>query len=170
MTELAVIDSRRDGQPDDSTAAAIISAIREHGGSPEKVRIVNASSCAEISGRPDILVLTGDAAGTCLMTSERIQCEILLLPGDFVACENDAHGFDARCIVTYGMSPKNTITFSSISETTCVLAIQREFLTVNGDMLERQEIKIAGGMRPDRLLAVAGALLILGLRMTDRNP
>jgi hypothetical protein len=97
--------------------------------------------------------------------SAPIKCGILLLPGDA-----DADSFDAGCVVTYGMSPKNTLTLSSIGEDTCVLALQRELLTANGSMLERQEFNIKSGLRPDRLLAMAGALLILGLKLPEINP
>jgi hypothetical protein len=72
---------------------------------------------------PDILVLSPDAVMTRRVESAPIKCGILLLPGDA-----DADSFDAGCVVTYGMSPKNTLTLSSIGEDTCVLALQRELL------------------------------------------
>jgi hypothetical protein len=177
MTELTVIEALRDG---DGLSASILAGIGRYGGA-EGVRLTTAASCSELRGsRPDILVLSEEAPMSCLRPESSIRCGILLLPGDTVADDtvaddriaggNDTCGCEAGCIVTYGMSPKNTITLSSISETSCVLAIQREFLTVSGDMLERQEIRIMGGMKPGRLLAVAGALLILGLKITDSNP
>lgn len=112
--------------------------------------------------KPGILVLTENAVNSFQDGKTNIACRILLLPGDA-----DAGIFDAECIVTYGMSPKNTVTLSSISEESCVLALQRELLTINGDVLERQEIKIKGGMPPDCLLAVAGSLLILGINLSE---
>jgi hypothetical protein len=169
MTELTVIDTGRAGG---DLSARILAGIREYGGGAESVRLTTAVSCAELRGsRTDILVLSEDAPMSCLRAKRLIRCNILLLPGDTIAgVGNDANGCEAGCIVTYGMSPKNTITLSSISETSCVLAIQREFLTVSGDMLERQEIRIMGGMKPGSLLTVAGTLLILGLKITDVNP
>jgi hypothetical protein len=157
MTELTIIDAGCD-----DIAGKIASGIKEYGGDASSVRIVKAASCeTRITSRPDILVLTEDAPKLERKADERIRCGILLLPGGA-----DAEAFDADCIVTYGMSPKNTITLSSISEESCVVAIQRELLTSCGEMLERQEIKIKGGMRPTSLLAVAGALLILGLKLS----
>ena len=157
MTELTVIDTGCD-----DIAGKIVSGIREHGGSPSEVRVVQAASLLSLKNRtPDILVLSEDASAISMKAPWRVKCGILLLPGDF-----DAEGFDADCIITYGMSPQNTITLSSIGEESCVLAIQREFLTEKGDMMERQEIKIRGGMRPGSLLAVAGTLLILGLKIS----
>lgn len=106
--------------------------------------------------------MTEDAVGSFKGGKTNIVCGILLLPGDA-----DAGIFDAECIVTYGMSPKNTVTLSSINEESCVLALQRELLTIKGDVLERQEIKIRGGMPPNCLLAVAGSLLILGINPAE---
>jgi hypothetical protein len=166
MTELTVVDAGYD-----DIAGKIASGIRGYGGDPSAVRIVKAASSeARIASQPDILVLTEDAPRVVRQAGERVKCGILLLPGDSAASGTDAEAFDAGCIVTYGMSPKNTITLSSISEESCVLAIQREFLTSSGELLERQEMRIKGGMRPGSLLAVAGALLILGLRLSDANP
>jgi len=166
MTELAVIDAGCD-----DLAEKIRAGIDRYGGDSKSIRIRSAAFCAEIlDGRPDILVLSEDALPSCGISSGVVRCGVLLLPGDVAAGGADARLFEADCLITYGMSPKNTITLSSISETSCVLAIQREFMTAGGDMLERQEIKIKGGMRPNCLLAVAGALLILGLRISDANP
>ena len=171
MTVLTVIDTGSD-----DLAGKIVTGIREYGGSPSDLRVVQAASLLSLINRtPDILVLSEDALKCCRKTTWRVKCGILLLPGDVCsgdvsgdpsACGDDTDGFDAGCIVTYGMSPKNTITFSSIGEEYCVLAIQREFLTKRGDMLERQEIKIRGGLRPGSLLAVTGALLVLGLKLS----
>jgi hypothetical protein len=164
MTELTVIDTGSD-----DLAGKIVSGIREYGGLPD-VRVVQAASFLALKNRtPDILVLSEEASKICDKAPGCVKCGILLLPGDLatggqVSC--DAEGFDAGCIITYGMSPKNTITLSSIGEESCVLAIQREFLTVRGDMMERQEMKVRGGLRPSSLLAVAGALLILGLKLS----
>lgn len=161
MVELAVIEAGRDGLVCDDIAGKIVSGIKEYGGGLDTVIIVKASSLEELRGsHPDVLVLSEESSKDPSGDTAHIRCGILLLPGD-----GDAEAFDAECIVTYGMSPKNTITLSSISEESCVLAIQRELLTSSGDMLDRQEFKIRGGMRPGCLLPVAGALLILGIKL-----
>ena len=179
MTEVTVIDTGCD-----DIAGRIASAIEESGGLSGDVLIRSIHTLSEVSKKKtDILVLTEDAMKPTGDDSRRdshgqlearISCSILLLPGDAdacgaAACDADADIFDAECIVTYGMSPKNTITLSSISEDTCVLALQRDLVTIKGDILERQEIKIGGGMRPECLLAVTGALLILGQKISDIN-
>jgi hypothetical protein len=171
MTELIVIDT---GCED--IAGKIASGLSEYGEgflSCGDILIRSISTLKEMTaGKPDILVLTEDAAKSAQESTVHICCGILLLPGDYAADDSkaDTDIFDADCIVTYGMSPKNTITLSSISEESCVLALQRELITTNGNMLERQEIKVKGGLRPGSLLAVAGALLILGQKISDINP
>jgi hypothetical protein len=166
MTEVTVLDAGSD-----DIAGKIASGIEEYGGNSGDLLIRSIRSLKDISAfKTDVLVLSEDAGISD--RKARISCKILLLPGDSAAggaVPGDTDSFDAECIVTYGMSPKNTITLSSISEDMCVLALQRELITTCGDVLERQEIKIKGGMCPNSLLAVYGTLLILGLKISDIN-
>lgn len=173
MTEVTVIDSGCD-----DIAGFIASGLGQYEGESGDVLIRSVHSLNEIQKKKtDILVLTEDAIRSLQREKNAgkhvcIRCGILLLPGDAGAAGEDSFDtdiFDAGCIVSYGMSPKNSITLSSISEESCVLALQRELVTAKGDVLERQEIKINGGLRPDRLLAVAGALLILGQKLAEIN-
>lgn len=121
-----------------------------------------AESCAELRGTaPHVLLLT-EGGAPAASDQGLVRCGILLLPGD--VCPK---GIDARCNVTYGMSPKDTITLSSIGEAVCVLAIQREFLTAADEIVERQELKVMGGLKPVSLLAVVGTLLVLGVKLSD---
>ena len=46
-----------------------------------------------------------------------------------------------------------------------VWALQREILTVSGLILERQEVTVRDAMEPEALLAVYGALLLLGEKL-----
>lgn len=163
MTDLTVIDI---GGED--LAGHIATRLTEHqcGGD---ILIRSVVSMHETTLKnPDVLVLTEAAADAAAEQKIRLKSSILLLPGDMADLDMDL--FEAACLVTYGMSPKNTITLSSINEDYCVLALQRELVTVCGDVLERQEIKVKGGLRPELLLAVAGALLILGMNIAEANP
>ncbi len=168
MTEVTILDAGSD-----DIAGKIASGIEEYGGNCGDLLIRSIRTLNDISTKKtDVLVLSEDADIVHGERKARVSCTILLLPGDRVAsgtesCDTDI--FDAECIVTYGMSPKNTITLSSINEETCVLALQRELITTGGDVLERQEIKVKGGMRPNSLLAVVGTLLILGHKISDIN-
>ena len=144
--------------------AGIISSGYAHGGAGH-VCIHRVNSTAALAGTSqDIIVISTGFVMVHRTDTKPVGCGILLLPGDA-----DAEDFNAECVVTYGMSPKNTITFSSIGEDACVVALQRELLTIGGDMLERQEFKVKSDLRPDTLLAVTGALLILGQKPSELN-
>jgi hypothetical protein len=168
MTEVTVLDAGSD-----DIAGNIASGIEEFGGNSGDLLIRSIRTLNDMSAKKtDVLVLSEDDAIFQGEPKARVACKILLLPGDRVTSgtePGDTDFFDAECVVTYGMSPKNTITLSSISEESCVLALQRELITIGGDVLERQEIKIKGGLRPNSLLAVYGTLLILGYRISDIN-
>jgi len=110
----------------------------------------------------DIAVVSPGCKAVPFDGGSKLRCKILLIPGGLQA------GFaDAGCVVTYGMSAKDTITLSSIGEDNCVLALQRELVTAPGGVLDRQEIKVnavgAGAGSADELLAASGAILLLGL-------
>lgn len=74
------------------------------------------------------------------------------------------------------MSPRDTITMSSINDTQTVIALQRELVTLDGTVLERQELPLrrrALHGSADDLMAAVGGLLILGVspeRLTGQLP
>ncbi len=142
--DITVIDS---GNED--IAGRIAAGCAAAGLKADDVRIRHVASAANVTGPPpDLIVVSPDAAAGKRGEAVPTACGILLLPGD-----GDAEDFDAGCVVTYGLSPKDTLTLSSIGEEICVAALQRELLTVSGDMLERQEFMIKTTLRPDSLLA-----------------
>jgi hypothetical protein len=166
MIKLAIIDP---GAED--IAGRIIAALHEYGGDSLDVGVCRFDTISAMRGIcPDVLVLSPDTVGKkeAPAAKERVACGIALIPGD-TGPGDAGSSIEAECVVTYGMSPKNTLTLSSISEASYVLAIQRELLTAKGDVLDRQEIRMRGGMKPDTLMAVAGTLLICGVKVPDIN-
>ncbi len=156
MTELTVID------PGPENIAGTIKLYLAASTSAD-VRVRRVISAPELAGRPpDILVLAPDAGYDSRNFTTPVRCGILILPAGA-----DPENYDADCVVTYGMSPKSSITLSSIGEDECVLAIQRELPTVGGMLMERQEIKVGGGIAPESLLAVMGALLAAGCTLPE---
>ena len=78
---------------------------------------------------------------------------VLLLPGD---C--GANGFRAETVVTYGLSPRDSITFSSLREP--VLCVQRALPLLRGGVLEPQEFPLPGLAGAEGLLPCVSARLL----------
>ena len=74
-------------------------------------------------------------------------------------------GLDPAAAVSYGTGPRDTLTLSSREERQLWCAIQRELVTVEGRVVERQELplRLPDHMSPLSVLAAAGALLLLGV-------
>ncbi|UOO38431.1 hypothetical protein IZU99_04035 [Oscillospiraceae bacterium CM] len=160
MMDLTVVETG-----DENIAEQIAVRLGEEKSYGDSLFVRKVGTLADVGRvKPDILVLSPSSSAERTGQTEKTRCGFLLLPGDA-----GGSGVEADCVVTYGMSPKNTLTLSSIGEEACVLALQRELPTASGGVVERQEIKIRGGLRPDILLAVTGALLILGHYRPEPN-
>lgn len=88
-------------------------------------------------------------------------CAVLLAPGAEAAMSCPIKGV---LVVSYGLSPKDSLTLSSIGNKKMVLTIQRELYTLGGALLERQEIPIDREGQPMEILAATAALLLLGAK------
>lgn len=109
--------------------------------------------------RPALLVVSPRAA---LRGSIAAACRTALLPGDPPLPEL---ALQAASAVSYGAGPRNTLTISSRNGDRLWMALQRELVTVQGQVVERQEFpwRLSPGFPPQAALAVAGALLLLGV-------
>ena len=89
-----------------------------------------------------------------------IACGALLVPGYLSRL---AGKVKTNQVVSYGISPKNSLTLSSLGEREICLAIQRELITLSGDCLPCQELLLPHGgcTAPYHLLACAGIQLLL---------
>jgi len=108
---------------------------------------------------PSLLVVSPKAAvrGLDLPAS----CRTVLLPGDM----RERGGLQAASAVSYGPSPRDSLTISSCERGRLWAALQRELVTVDGQVVERQEFPIPMPHKGEELsaLAAAGALLLLGV-------
>ena len=88
-------------------------------------------------------------------------CRVLLTP------ERLGVGWTVPAAVSYGPSPRDTLTFSSLDGPGMVLSLQREVVTLDGRRVDRQEIPLP--VRGDLLttLAWAGTLLLAGVSPGD---
>ena len=106
---------------------------------------------------PALLVVSPGAAerGSVLPR----QCRTALVPGEI------AVPLRAASAVSYGVSPRDSLTVSSREGDVLWAALQRELVTVEGHVVERQEfsLPLAPGERTLSVLAAAGALILLGV-------
>lgn len=117
-----------------------------------------------LTGHYDFIAVSGSLSRTASITPhEDVSCAILLVPG---RCATRAVKLlSPECIIDYGMSGRDTITLSSIEEKKAVVALQRELITIEKTVLERQEIPIefSRALLPEQLMVIAGSLLIMGV-------
>ena len=113
--------------------------------------------CAS-GNHPALLVVSPRAAEAGVPLPR--QCRTVLLPGG-------AGGLPLRAAsaVSYGVSPRDSLTLSSREGDTLWAALQRELVTVDGRVVERQEfpLRLEPGAEELPSLAAAGALLLLGV-------
>lgn len=111
--------------------------------------------------RPALLIISPRAAAQTPYLEAG--CRTVLLPGDAPA---QHWQFQAASAVSYGPGPRDTLTLSSREGNRLWLALQREVVTVQGQVVERQEFpfRSAADQSTQAALAVAGALLLLGVR------
>ena len=65
--------------------------------------------------------------------------------------------------MSYGSASRNTLTLSSLEERRAAVAVQREFIALDGGAVERQELVLPyDGTAPDLFLVLAGTALLLG--------
>ena len=117
------------------------------------------SGQGRVRGRdPALLVVSPRAVERGLPLPER--CRTVLLPGELSGVP-----LQASSAVSYGVSPRDSLTISSREGEVLWAALQRELVTVDGQVVERQEFPLAlePGEKELSALAAAGALLLLGV-------
>ena len=106
---------------------------------------------------PALLVVSPRAAEQGMRLPR--QCRTALVPGELTV------PLRAASAVSYGVSPRDSLTISSREGDILWAALQRELVTVDGRVVERQEfpLRLEPGAGELPSLAAAGALLLLGV-------
>lgn len=133
-----------------------------------EIRLVSGRHPAEFAGEAvDLLCIGPDSDGWAGVRSA--ECDVILLPG---AAGPLARGMRCRSAVSYGTSPRDTLTFSSLEGDKICLALQRELVSLAGHVVERQEFVVPFplGEDPMTFLAAAGVLLLLGAKPEENCP
>ena len=115
------------------------------------------SQCTS-TNHPALVVVSPRAAAEGLPLPR--QCRTVLLPGGTRGTPPQA-----ASAVSYGTSPRDSLTVSSREGGALWAALQRELVTVDGRVVDRQEfpLHLAPGQEELPALAAAGALLLLGV-------
>ena len=115
---------------------------------------------AQLTGRRyDLLVVSPRAVGWA--GAAALSCRAALLPGGLSALTRP---LSTSLSVSYGMGSANTLTLSSLDGARAAVAIQREFPTLDGCPVERQELILPyRGPTPELFLARVGTGLLLGM-------
>lgn len=141
-------------EPDETLSRGVTDQLARLG-----VRVVRGAHPGPLSAAPlDLLAAAPRATGW----RQTIRCPMILLPGP---AGRLARRLEAVCAVSYGTSHRDTLTFSSLEGNRIGLAVQRELVTLDGQVVERQELPLSlpTGWAPPLLLAAAGVLLLSGL-------
>lgn len=118
---------------------------------------------SEASGRAwNLLALTRSAAAQ--RSDGELCAQNVLLPGDTPA--RLAASLRAQQAVGYGLSARDTLTFSVLSGAGRLLCLQRSVLTLDGELLEPQELPLSPAFAA---LSDEDALLAAGLRLLCRG-
>ena len=136
---------------------AVSAALGDRAEGVELLRGVHPAELAE--HRLDLLCVAPEATGWAGLGA--VDCRALLLPGTAGPL---ARGLRCASAVSYGTSPRDTLTFSSLEGDQICLALQREIVDVRGGVVEQQEfvLPFPPGLPPSGYLAAAGVLLLLG--------
>lgn len=99
----------------------------------------------------EILAFAGDGG-----VHRKITCRVALVPGN--GC-GDLAGLRAETVVTWGLSPRDSLTLSSLSEP--VLCVQRALLRPDGGLVEPQELPLPRLPAPaEQMLPLLGLWLL----------
>ncbi len=114
---------------------------------------------ARSGGVYDLLIAAPDWAGPL---PPDLTCRALLWPGRLGPLPEE---LAASWVVSYGLTPRDSLTLSSLGPDGLCLALQREVITLAGRSLEPQEIPLRGfaGVEPELVLAWAGVMLLAGM-------
>ncbi len=151
MERVGMLEGPREGQ-----AAALLDAPISFAG----ITLLAAPSALQLPGALDLLAISP----RCEVGEQEAlpACRLLLLPGGRSTL---IRRLRTDCVMSYGTSPKDSLTLSSVEPHRLTLSIQRDLVTLHGGTVERQELSLSPGARraPMELLFRGGLLLLLGV-------
>ena len=128
---------------------------------PLSAVITQGARLSDFSGGYDLFVALSSITGA--PPPAPLSCRALLLPGD--ATVERLSQISSKWATSFGLSAKDSITVSSLGPTCAVLALQRELITLDGLIIEQQELPlpIPHTASAPEMMALYGSLLLLGV-------
>lgn len=156
MRSVAVLEDR-DGQVTTLIRDGLMAGERDG-----CVVITRGEQLDSFSGAYDLFVVAHSGLER-LSSPPDICCRALLVPGNVPG--QTIAGIRSKWVVSYGLSGKDSITMSSLEKNAAVLALQRELMTLQDEVIERQELPIhlPVGRDSEESMAAYGSLLLLGV-------
>ena len=118
---------------------------------------------AAFSGVYDLFLVTSAIGEPAERERPRdLRCRVLLAPSDG---QRETLEIPSQWVMSYGFAVRDSLTVSSLEPDQAVLALQRELVTLDGAVLERQELPlpIPPGIGAQGVMALYGSLLALGV-------
>ena len=109
----------------------------------------------------ELLALT--PGNSCAPPAAGLCAHSLLLPGD--TPQQLLRCVSARQLIGYGLSPRDTLTLSSLIGSHRLLCVQRSFLTPGGELIEPMELPLPPGLES---FSNEEALLLAGMGLLSR--
>ena len=128
---------------------------------PLSATITRGTQLSGFSGEYDLFIaLSSDASAS---RPASLSCRALLLPGDAQA--ELLSQIPSKWVTSFGLSAKDSITVSSLGSDCTLLALQRELVTLDGLVIEQQEISLPTPSETStpEMMALYGSLLLLGV-------
>lgn len=151
--------------------ASTIKSFLENFKFQETYTILRYSQSIESDRNCALLVSPEKAVEFSYTENEYIFCKALITPETASHTIYKHMRFDY--VVSYGLSQRSTITYSSLGRENSIISLQRKIATLSDRILESQElpVKITEKLEPISALAVYSALLMLDfpLRSLNRN-
>ena len=125
------------------------------------IQIIQGSALTDFPDTYDLFVagsFSHDAPGSAVLS-----CRALLLPGDVQMAAFSQ--ISSKWVVSFGLSSKDSITVSSLTPDSALLTLQRELVTLDGQVIEQQEIPVTipSSASAPGIMALYGSLLLLGV-------
>ena len=156
MFSLAVLE-----REDEKLAEAITRLMKMNAKKHNASVLISHSDKFELLNAPDIDLLI-ISPNTRFSEKTALNAKCILLPGTLL---DNLNGVESEYVITYGMSPRDTVTASSISDDGIVITLQRELVTLSGEVLERQDLPNMPLLMPtvEKTMAVLSVFLLIGV-------